>query len=94
MKLFGDAAQTSGLIAPGVLLTLIILSSNSVPDPLNGTKAAMKAEMRRVLSVPGVGPGPGRMPIEMFQFGSLVSPALCAGGDCGPLVAKPTTAES
>ena len=35
-KLSGGGAQTNGLTAPGVLLTLSILSSNSVPDPDNG----------------------------------------------------------
>ena len=96
IKLFGSAAQTNGLISPGVLLTLSILISNSVPDPFSGTKLAMKADMRRVLilapgtGVPvGVGVASVRMLAEMFQFGSLVSPALCT---CG--VAKRTIAES
>jgi hypothetical protein len=46
----------------------------------------MKADRRAVLIPVG---GVGRMPIEMFQFASLVSPALCTGG-----LAKPTIDES
>jgi len=46
----------------------------------------MKPDRRAVLIPVG---GVGRMFIEMFQLGSLVSPALCTGG-----LAKPTTAES
>jgi hypothetical protein len=36
IKLFGSGFQTSGLIAPGVLLTLSILRLKSVPIPFNG----------------------------------------------------------
>src|SRR5438128_5530257 len=83
----GDTgAQTKGLRAPHVLLTLSILSSNSVPDPFSGTNVPINAEMRRVLVVPGP---VLRMLEETFQYGSLVTPALCT---CG--VAKVTTAES
>ena len=80
-------AQTKGLKAPHVLLTLSILSSNSVPGPpFSGTKALMKADIRRVL-IPVA--GTGRMLAETFQAGSLVSPALWT---CG--VAKVITLES
>src|SRR2546429_4490906 len=83
----GDTgAQTKGLRSPHVLLTLSILSSYSVPDPFSGTKAVLKAEMRRVLIVPGP---VLRMLEETFQSETLVSPAPCT---CG--VAKVTTAES
>ena len=43
------------------------------------------ADNRPILSVPD----PGRIPKEIFQFESLVSPAACTPG-----VAKPTIAES
>ena len=88
-KLSGGGCQLKGLTAPGVLLTLSILSSNKVPDPSSGVKPPMTADIRRILIVPGVGAGPGRMFAATFKFGSLVSPALCT---CG--VAKPTIAES
>lgn len=39
IKLSGGAAQTNGLIAPGVLLTLSILRLSSVPDPASGVKS-------------------------------------------------------
>ena len=74
-KSSGYARQTNGLIAPGVLLTLSILSSNSVPDPLSGVKSSEKADMRRVL----IGPAPGRMFAETFQL-PPVSPAACTNG--------------
>ena len=80
-------------MVPGVP-TRTILSSNSVPEPFSGMKAPMKADRRRILSVPGVGPGPDRIPALMVQFGSLVSPALATGGPFVPPVAKPMTAES
>ena len=84
-KLSGGESQTNGLISPGVLLTLSILRLNSVPDPLSGVKSFEKAEMRRVLIVPGP---VLRMFAETFQL-PAVSPAFC---NCG--VAKLTTAES
>ena len=74
-KLSGGGAQTNGLIAPGVLLTLSILSSNRVPDPESGVKSFEKADMRSVLS----GPAPGRTFPDTFQL-PPVSPACCAGG--------------
>ena len=43
IKLFGATAQSNGLIAPGVLLTLSILSSKSVPEPDRGMKSFEKA---------------------------------------------------
>ena len=75
IKLFGSAAQTNGLIAPGVLLTLSILRVNNVPDPFRGVKSFEKADMRRVL----IGPPPGRMLPETFQL-TPVSPAPATGG--------------
>jgi hypothetical protein len=84
-------AQTKGLVAPHVLLTLRILSSNRVPGPpFRGTKVFMKADIRRVL-IPVA--GMGRTFPETFQFGSLVSPALWTGGSAPP-VPKLTTDES
>lgn len=75
VKLSGGAAQTNGVIAPGVLLTLSILRLNSVPDPFRGMKSSEKANMRRIL----IGPCPGRMFAETFQL-LLVSPAACTNG--------------
>ena len=57
-----------------MLLTLSILSSNSVPDPVSGAKSFEKADMRRVLIVPVP-----RMLLVTFQF-PAVSPACCTGG--------------
>ena len=39
IKLSGSAAQVSGVLAPGVLLTLSILRLNSVPEPDSGVKS-------------------------------------------------------
>ena len=75
-KLFGGGAQTNGLVLPGVLLTRSILRLKSVPDPLSGVKSSEKAERRNVL----IGPGPGRMLAETFQFPPPVSPAACING--------------
>jgi hypothetical protein len=88
IKLSGSAAQTNGLISPGVLLTLSILRLNSVPDPFSGVKSFEKADIRRVLIVPGP---VLRMFEETFQL-TLVSPAPCVGP--GEAVRKVTTAES
>ena len=85
-KVIGAGCQTNGLVAPGVLLTLSILRLKSVPDPFSGVKSSEKADMRRVLSVPGP---VLRMFEETFQLPPPVSPAACT---CG--VAKVTTAES
>ena len=76
IKLFGFAAQTNGLIAPGALLTLSILSLNNVPDPFSGVKSFEKADMRRVL----IGPGPGRTLPDTVQLEAPVSPAAATGG--------------
>ena len=84
-KLSGAGFQTNGLVSPGVLLTLSILRLKSSPDPFSGVKSSEKADMRRVLSVPGP---VLRMFAETFQL-LPVSPAACT---CG--VAKLTTAES
>ena len=93
IRLSGDPLQISGLVLPGGP-TRTGLSWNSVPAPFSGVKADMKADRRKILSVPGVGPGPDRIPALIFQFGSLVRPALTTGGAFEPLVAKPMTAES
>src|SRR5439155_17310060 len=74
MKLFGGAAQSKSVLAPGVLLTLVILRSNNVPDPFSGVKSFEKAEIRRVL----IGPAPGRTFPDTFQL-PPVSPAFCTG---------------
>ena len=71
IKLLGGAAQVSGVLAPGVLLTLSILRLKSVPEPDRGVKSFEKADTRSVL----IGPGPGRMFAETFQFPE-VSPAF------------------
>ena len=91
LKLSGGAAQTKGLVSPGVLLTRSILRLNSVPAPSSGVKSSEKADTRSVLSVPG--------PVlrtfeETFQL-LAVSPAACTcvfepGGGVGKLI----TAES
>ena len=85
IKLSGAGLQTSGLVSPGVLLTLSNLTLQSVPIPFSGVKSSEKADIRRVLVVPGP---VLRMFEETFQL-VPVSPAPCT---CG--VAKPTTAES
>ena len=84
-KLSGGCFQTRGLMSPGVLLTRSILRLKSVPIPFSGVKSSEKAEMRRVLVVPGP---VLRIFEETFQL-VPVSPDPCT---CG--VAKPTTAES
>jgi hypothetical protein len=85
IKLSGAGFQTNGLIAPGVLLTLTILRLNNVPDPFNGVLSDEKAEMRRVLIVPG--------PLLIMFPATVqllaVSPAAATGG-----LAKLTIAES
>ena len=54
MKLSGTGLQTNELMSPGLLLTRSIRRFSSVPDPLSGvTPSFTKAEMRRVLLVPG-----------------------------------------
>jgi len=94
IKLSGSALQVSVVEVPAAPV-LKGFSSNNVPGPpSSGTKLAMKAEIRRILSVPGVGAGPARILAETFQFGSLVRPALCTGGLSVPLVTKLMTAES
>ena len=84
-KLSGAGFQVKGLMSPGVLLTRSIRRLKSVPIPFSGVKSSEKAEMRRVLVVPGP---VLRMFEETFQL-VAVSPAPCT---CG--VAKLTTAES
>jgi hypothetical protein len=68
-----------------LLLTLSILRLNSVPDPFSGVKSFEKADMRRVLIVPGP---VLRMFAETFQL-VAVSPAEFVYGD-----EKVTIAES
>ena len=67
---------------------------NSVPDPFNGTNVCMKPDMRRILRLPGVGAGPGRMFELIVQSVLVVSPARTTAGPFVPLVTKPMTAES
>ena len=68
-----------------MLLTLSILRLKSAPDPLSGVKSSEKADMRRVLSVPGP---VLRMLEETFQLVPVrLNPCTCG-------VAKVTTAES
>src|SRR5678815_1517955 len=57
MKLSGAVAQVKVVEPPRPVRNG--LSSNSVPDPASGTKSTVRAEIRRILIVPGVGPGPG-----------------------------------
>ena len=92
IKLSGEGCQAKGLISPGVLLTLSILTSKSVPDPDRAVKSFEKADMRSVLIVLGVADAPGvgvgrTLPVT-FQL-ALVRPAERAGG-----FEKVTTAES
>ena len=83
-KLSGGAAQISGVLAPGVLLTLIMFRLNSVPEPESGVKSSEKAEMRRVLIVPGP---VLRILEETFQL-LAVSPAPCTCGVVKLIIAE------
>ena len=83
-KSSGNGRQTIVLVAPGVLLTLTIRNSNSVPDPLSTLLPVAKADMRRVLIVPA----PLTFP-DTFHW-VAVSPAGCTGW----LRSKLTTDES
>ena len=85
-KLFGLGFQTNGLALPGVPLTLSMLRLNNVPDPFNGVRLEEKAEMRRVLIVPGP---VLRIPPETFQLLAVSPAAWTNDGD-----EKLTTAES
>ena len=73
-KSLGDAAQISGVLVPGVLLTLTKFSWNKFPEPESGVKSFEKAETRKVLIVPA----PMTFP-ETFQF-VPVSPVPDTGG--------------
>ena len=73
-KLSGGFAHVNGVISPGVLLTLSIFNSKRVPAPDRGRKSSENADMRTVL----IGPGPGRMFPETFQF-PPVRPAFWIG---------------
>src|SRR5438445_581957 len=83
-KLFGAAAQTSGVMALGVLLTLVMFRLKKVPESDSGVESFEKAAMRSVL----IGPAPGRTLPDTFQF-VAVSPALDTG-----VLWKVTTDES
>ena len=88
IKLSGAGFQTRVLVAPGVLLTLSILRLNNVPVPFSGVKSFEKADMRRVLVVPG----PLLITLlETFQL-TAVSPAPCVGP--GEVPRNVQTAES
>src|SRR5437016_9734491 len=75
IKSFGEAAQVSAVLAPGVLLTLVMFRLNRVPEPESGVKSVEKADMRRVL----IGPPPGITLPDTFQL-VAVSPAVDTGG--------------
>jgi hypothetical protein len=77
IKSLGGAAQTNGVLAPGVVLTLVMFRVKSVPVPDNGVDPSLeKAEMRSVFTVPG--PLFSTLP-ETFQL-FAVSPAGATGG--------------
>ena len=83
IKLSGAGCHAKGVVAPGVLLTLSILTSKSVPDPDRAVKSFEKAEMRSVLIVLGVADAPGvgvgrTLPVT-FQL-PVVRPAVRTGG--------------
>ena len=56
------------------MLTLVILSSNSVPDPESAVKSFEKADMRSVL----IGPVPSRTFPDTFQLPPVI-PAFRTG---------------
>jgi hypothetical protein len=86
-KKSGSGAQVNEVVAPHVLLTLSILSSNSVPDPLRAVKSFEKADTRITLNGGFGGVVSITFP-ETFQL-VAVSPAACTCWD-----AKLTTVES
>ena len=55
-----------GVLAPGVLLTLIIFKLNRAPEPESGTKLFWNPETRRVL----IGPAPSTFAFR-FQSGEV-----------------------
>ena len=73
-KSLGEAPQTNGVLAPGLLLTRVIFRLNKVPEPESGVKSFEKAETRSVLIVPL----PRTLP-DTFQL-VPVSPAADTGG--------------
>ena len=85
IKLFGGCFQTRGLMSPGVLLTRSIRRLNNVPIPFSGVMSSEKAEIRKVLIVPGP-------VLRMFEETFQLVPVRPAAATCG--VAKPTIAES
>jgi hypothetical protein len=70
----GGAAQTNCVLC-AALLTRVILSSNSVPDPDSAVRSSEKADVRSVL----IGPGPGRTFPDTFRL-AAVTPAFRTGG--------------
>jgi hypothetical protein len=76
IKLFGGAAQISGVLAPAVLLTRVMFRVKRVPEPERGVKSFEKADMRNVLMVPG--PVLRTFP-ETFQL-LAVNPEFDTGG--------------
>ena len=86
MKLFGLGLQSNELVSPGLLLMRSIRKFSNVPDPLSGvTPSLTKAEMRRVLIIPG----PLLIMLAATVHPELVRPAALTNGD-----EKLTTAES
>lgn len=75
MKSSGGAAQISGVLAPGVLLTLTMFRWYKVPEPDRGVKSCEKADTRRVL----MEPVPKSTFPDTFQL-LPVSPAPETGG--------------
>src|SRR6266446_7486907 len=74
MNWSGAGAQVN-CVPCAALLTLVILSSNRVPDPESGAKSFEKADIRSVL----IGPLPGITFPDTFQL-QAVSPAFWTGG--------------
>src|SRR5437762_11434106 len=75
IKSFGDATQVRAVFAPALLLTRVRFRLNRVPEPESGVKSFEKADMRSVR----IGPPPGRMLPDTFQF-DAVRPVLETGG--------------
>ena len=75
VKPSGGVAQVRAVNEPEVLLTRVIFRLNNTPEPARGVKSFEKAEIRRVL----IGPAPGRMLPDTFQF-VAVRPEPDTGG--------------
>ena len=91
MKLSGSGLHVKGVEPDEPTLNGLI--TYNCPLPLRGMKSFEKAEMRIILSVPGVGPGPGRTLPVTSQL-PPVTPAFCTGGARVPLVVKSMIDES